>query len=378
MLLSLYNKRNPNMNFLILDIVGEFTASFEGRRNMFLHLKDVWQGEVEIYTPPENLALEGWEVFKEICLDYGVMQIIGVPVRSAEDAMEGINAIVDMLKGDNNRSIDYITPNVVERALELLITDDDVLNEFVKKVYKDQNAQERVRNAVRNHETFRLFVEKVKEVAELFCTVNTNKRTIADVINDFSKSAAEGKAGKCVVLNFTLYKTGSRFISLKAKYVRETLRALYSAGIDLYRNIGDFNLNTLVVLEEAHNYAPKHTDVEELKKLSDEIVEYFMETRKFGIGWMCISTRPSDIRREIFEYSRVKIIDIDLIETEKLFGENFGQEFLDTYKLLSNLSGQNKGVFAISGPITLLSQPNPDFIRIFNNSEEFLKSNFYQ
>jgi hypothetical protein len=44
MLLSLYNRRNPNMNFLILDTVGEFTASFEGRRDMFLHLKDIYLG----------------------------------------------------------------------------------------------------------------------------------------------------------------------------------------------------------------------------------------------------------------------------------------------------------------------------------------------
>jgi len=373
MLLSLYNRRNPNMNFLILDTVGEFTASFEGRRNMFLHLKDVWQGEVEIYTPPQNLALEGWELFKEICLDYGVMQIIGVP--AVDNAMNGIDEIVKMLQGDERRTTDYITPNVVEKSLEPLTTNSGILDEFVKKVYKrDTTAQDRVRNANRNPETFHLFLEKVKEIAELFCTVNTNKKTITDIVNDFSKSAVEGKPGKCVVLNFTFYDVDADIVNLRAKYVRETLKYLYSVGKNLYLTKDDVNLNTLVVLEEAHNYVPKQTEGEELKKLSDEIVEYFMETRKFGIGWMCISTRPSDTRREIFEYSRVKIIDVGLGEAEKLFRENFGQEFLDTYKLLPNLSDQNKGVFAISGPITLLSQHNPDLIRIFNNSEEFLKS----
>jgi energy-coupling factor transporter ATP-binding protein EcfA2 len=382
MLLSLYNKRNPNMNFLILDTVGEFTASFEGRRNMFLHLKDVWQGEVEIYTPPENLALEGWDVFKEICLDYGVMQIIGVPVRSVDNAVEGIKAIVDMLRGDSNRSTDYITPNVVERSLMPLTTNDKDLDDFAKKVYKrDATAQERVKSAIRNHETFHLFVEKIKEVAELFCTINTNKKTITQIVNDFSKSAVEGKPGKCVVLNFTLYRSGGRLMNLRAKYVRETLRALYNAGIDLYRSRGDVNLNTLVVLEEAHNYAPKRTDDEELIKLSDEIVKYFIETRKFGIGWACITTRPSNVRREIFEHARVKFIGMGLTSgpDAELLRENFGSDFLNTYKLLPDpsdpLSPKKEICFAVYGPITLLSRQTPDFISIFNKKEEFLESN---
>jgi len=69
MLLALYNKLNPNMNFLILDTMGEFTASFTGERDLFFHLKDVWQGDVEIYTPPDNIALEGWDLFRD-CLLY--------------------------------------------------------------------------------------------------------------------------------------------------------------------------------------------------------------------------------------------------------------------------------------------------------------------
>ncbi len=381
MLLSLYNRKNPNMNFLILDTVGEFTASFEGRRDMFLHLKDVWQGDVEVYTPPENLALEGWEVFKEICLDYGVMQEIGVPVRSVDNSIDGIKAIINMLRGESGRTTDYITPRVVEEALRPLAEDSRVADDFIKKIYKrDQTAQERVRSALQNHDIFRSFVEKVKEVANLFCTVNTNKRTITDIVNDFSTTSVEERSGKCVVLNFTLYRVGGRLMNLRSKYVRETLRALYAAGINLYRDKGDVNLNTLVVLEEAHNYAPKRTDDEELTKLSDEIVKYFIETRKFGIGWACITTRPSNVRREIFEHARVKFIGMGLTSgpDAELLRENFGTEFLNTYKLLPDpsdpLSPKKEICFAVYGPITLLSRQTPDFISIFSSKEEFLRS----
>jgi len=387
MLLSLYNKLNPNMNFLILDTVGEFTASFEGKRNMFLHLKDIWKGKVEIYTPPDTLALEGWDLFKEICLDYGVMHTIGVPGKSTDNVKWGIDAIVDILigsihKNTKHTSTRYMSPKLVEETFRQLIKDDEKLDKnFIKKVYKTDEARDRLRDIIKDPITFQKFVNKIKEIAELFYTDGGNKKTISDVISDFSTSVVNGHPGRCVVLNFTLHILHDKSNSLRVKYVRETLRALYSEGIDLYNQRGDVNLNTLVVLEEAHNYAPKYTDIDELKNLSNEIVKYFIETRKFGIGWACITTRPSNVRREIFEHARVKIIGMGLTSGSDvdLLKESFGSEFLNLYRLLPDpsdpLSPRKEVSFAISGPITVLSREGTDFITIYNNKEEFLKSN---
>ncbi len=264
MLLALYNKLNPRMNFLILDTVGEFTASFKGERNLFLHLKDVWQGDVEIYTPPKNLAL----------------------------------------------------------------------------------------------------------------------KTIKDVIGSFLNSALEGSSGKCVVLDLTLYKAGGDPVALRTKYVRETLRQLHNAGLELYRRSRNLNFNTLVVLEEAHNYVPNRTDDDETIVFSNEIVKYFIETKDFGIGWMCITTCPSKVRREVFDHSRVKFIGMGLTSgpDAELLKETFGPEFLNTYRLFPDpsdpLSPKKEVCFAISGPITLLSRQSPDFITVFSSKEEFLKANW--
>jgi len=387
MLLALYNKNNPNMNFLILDTVGEFTASFRGGENIFLPLKDVWKGTVEIYTPPKNLALEGWDLFKETCLDYGVMHVIGVPVKSIDNVKWGIDAIVDILIGSIHKSTKhtstrYVSPKLVEETFRELVKDDEKLDKhFIKKVYKTDEARDRLRDIIKDTGTFQKFVNKIKGIAELFYTDDGNKKTISDVINDFSSSVVNGHPGRCVVLNFTLHIAHNSSNNLRAKYVRETLRALYFAGIELYNQKGNINLNTLTVLEEAHNYAPKYTEVEELKKLSDEIVKYYIETRKFGIGWACITTRPSNVRREIFEHSRVKIIGMGLTSgpDADLLRENFGPEFLNMYRLLPDpsdpLSSKKEICFAIHGPITTLSRQKPEFITVFNNKEEFLKSN---
>jgi energy-coupling factor transporter ATP-binding protein EcfA2 len=379
MLLALYNKLNPRMNFLILDTVGEFTASFKGERELFLHLKDVWRGEVEIYTPPENLALEGWELFKELCLDYGIMKILGVPAKSVENAEGGIDYLVEKLKGKANRDTGYITPKIAAEVLQSLRRDE----EFVKSIYKrDEKARERVRLALQNPDKLSRFLKALQEIVELFSVVNTNKKTIQAVIRGFLESAWEGSSGKCVVLDFTLYKAGGNLVGLRSKYVRETLRHLYNAGIDLYRKSGNLNLNTLVVLEEAHNYVPKRTDDDETNVLSNEIVKYFIETRKFGIGWMCITTRPSNVRREVFDHSRVKFIGMGLTSgpDAELLKETFGPEFLNTYRLFPDpsdpLSPKKEVCFAISGPITILSRQSPDFITVFSSKEEFLKANW--
>jgi energy-coupling factor transporter ATP-binding protein EcfA2 len=264
MLLALYNKLNPRMNFLILDTVGEFTASFKGERELFLQLKDVWKGDVEICTPPKNLTL----------------------------------------------------------------------------------------------------------------------KTIKDVIGRFLNSALEGSSGKCVVLDLTLYKAGGDPVALRTEYVRETLRQLYNAGLELYRRSGNLNLNTLVVLEEAHNYVPKRTDDDESTVLSNEIVKYFIETKDFGIGWMCITTWPSNVRREVFDHSRVKFIGMGLTNgpDAELLKEAFGPEFLNIYRLfpdpLDPLSPKKEFCFAISGPITILSRQSPEFITVFSSKEEFIKANW--
>ncbi len=388
MLLALYNKLNPRMNFLILDTVGEFTASFKGERNLFLHLKDVWQGQVEIYTPPENLALEGWELFKELCLDYGVMRVLGVPAASEKNAEDGLDYLIKKFR-NKNFDLGYLTPSVVKRVLEELRDDE----KFVKAIYKSlPAAQDRVREALADPSSFNEFVGKVQMVSSLFCThtemqPNTlvfrqNKKNIRDIVKGFLNSVLTGDVSRCVVLDFTLYKAGGDPVALRTKYVRETLRQLYNAGIGLYRKSGSLNLNTLVVLEEAHSYAPKRTDDDETTVLSDEIVKYFIETRKFGIGWMSITTRPSNVRREIFDHSRVKFIGMGLTSgpDAELLKEALGPEFLNTYRLFPDpsdpLSPKKEVCFAISGPITILSRQSPDFITVFSSKEEFLKANW--
>lgn len=293
MLLALYNKLNPRMNFLILDTVGEFTASFKGERELFLHLKDVWQGQVEIYTPPENLALEGWELFKELCLENEIMKHLDVPATSVKNAKDGIDYIVEKLieriavgrrQGErmqanlfhSNYREEITTAELTSKIVEEVILNLKDDKEFMQSIYKHKESRERLQYALQNPDKLNKFLRAMQDIVKLFAVASTKRKTIREVIGSFLESAWEGISGRCVVLDFTLYKAGGNLVGLRSKYVRETLRHLYSAGIDLYRRSGHLNLNTLVVLEEAHNYVPKRTEDRDTNTLSDEIVKYFV------------------------------------------------------------------------------------------------------
>jgi energy-coupling factor transporter ATP-binding protein EcfA2 len=394
MLLALYNKLNPRMNFLILDTVGEFTASFKGERELFVYLKDVWQGQMEIYTPPEDLALEGWELFTELCLENKIMKHLDV--KSVDNVKGGIDYIVEKLierikqKKKQQFSLfqpteDITTKDITDEIVKEVINDLKNDRNFVERVYKMKEYQEGLRFTLNNPVRFKKFAEAIQGIVGQFTVVKpdgTTKKTIRDVVDGFLKSVLKGSSGKCVVLNLTLYKAGGNLVGMRSKYVREILRHLYEVGVDLYCKNEDLNLNTLVVLEEAHNYVPKWVDDDETTTLANEIVKYFMETRKFGIGWMCITTRPSNVKREVFDQSRVRFIGIGLTSgpDAELLKETFGPEFLNIYRLFPDpsdpLSSRKEVCFATSGPITVLSRQSPDLITVFSSKEEFLKANW--
>jgi hypothetical protein len=338
--------------------------------------------------------LEGWELFKELCLENEVMKHLDV--KSVGNAKDGVDYIVEKLierisqKKDKQANLFHLiddlttkdlTKGIVKEVIENLKSD----RNFVERVYKMKDYQESLRSALSDPVRVKKFAEAIQGVVEHFTLVKpdgTTKKTIRDVVDGFLRSVLKGSSGKCVVLNLTLYKAGGNLAGMRSKYVREILRQLYEVGLDLYRKNEDLNLNTLVVLEEAHNYAPKWTDDDGTTALSNEIVKYFMETRKFGIGWMCITTRPSNVRREVFDHSRVKFIGMGLTSgpDAELLKEAFGPEFLNIYRLFPDpsdpLSPKKEVYFAISGPITVLSRQSPDLITVFSSKEDFLKANW--
>ncbi|GAH95258.1 unnamed protein product, partial [marine sediment metagenome] len=68
------------------------------------------------------------------------------------------------------------------------------------------------------------------------------------------------------------------------------------------------NLNSLVVIDEAHRLAPREkSDDEDIESLKSIFIDAVRTTRKYGLGWMFISQTLSSLHREILNQIRIFI-----------------------------------------------------------------------
>ena len=81
------------------------------------------------------------------------------------------------------------------------------------------------------------------------------------------------------------------------------------------------SLNTLVVLDEAHRFAGKRHENDRnhshLEGLKDRLIDYARTTRKFGLGWMFISTSLSSIDRDILQQLKIVFFRIRIVPRKR-------------------------------------------------------------
>jgi DNA helicase HerA-like ATPase len=71
---------------------------------------------------------------------------------------------------------------------------------------------------------------------------------------------------------------------------------------------GSFNVPTFIIVEEAHNFAPRASS-EERKVLSKSILRKIArEGRKFGVGLCIVSQRPSKLDSDVLSQCNTQII----------------------------------------------------------------------
>ena len=85
---------------------------------------------------------------------------------------------------------------------------------------------------------------------------------------------------------------------IKKRAINEILSSLIEIAQAKYNERG--LLNALVVLDEAHRYAPReHTDDPAVNLLKNTLKDAVRETRKFGLDWMLINQSIAGLDREL-------------------------------------------------------------------------------
>ncbi len=153
------------------------------------------------------------------------------------------------------------------------------------------------------------------------------------------------------------------------------------------RNGDKSNVNTLVLFEEAHRFAPKSiaSDDDDGKKLKAKLVEAVRETRKFGLGWLFIDQTVGGLDKEIIQQVRCFYIGYGLSMGEELqavreiVGGDAGDVAL--YRSFKDPASfgdvsQKKFPWMAYGPISPMAANHPLFFSAFG-ADDFVGANSF-
>lgn len=361
-------QQGKRMNFFVISPVPEFRKAFEGNQvgKFGLNLRDVFQSlgySIEIHDH-KTLAFDRWEVLQELLTQSNIFEILRI--KKSEYKERAVEIFIEELRKKTTlEKFGSLNIEAINHIENILLSEN-----FARAIYKqEKSVQELMEDTRKNFNAFR---EKLKSIAKLFN--RQTRKAIGELVKDIANDMEGGK----VIVVETSYGGN---ITIQRMVVREIVESLKQEGMRLYERDSALNMNTLVVFDEAHNYAPKRADDEYLQSLRDSIIKAYAETRKFGVGWMTISTRLSLLDKHIYQHARVKIIGYGFTSGEDadILREEFGRENLERYWTFADPSdplSQNKEYsFLISGPITVISRKEPELLTVFSSAEEFLSAN---
>lgn len=375
--------RHAQMSLLVIDPQGEFAKdmSADGAPGEFrLPLGDLAKesGKRSFVFSVRDLVLDRWELFEQILFESRFFAMLTFP--KGENRSTACALLADKLQKASISLKDLYRRESFDRAWKLLG------DEKVQKIfYRSTESRERFASTLADANPDEFFKEYWGPVTELF-REDRNKARTADkalawlldpqantkpiLVIDLSKEKAEG-----LLWN-------ERIQSLVIKRLLDGL----TQAAEYYFKQGK-NLNTLVVIDEAHRLAPRELprDDEAARGVRTKLVDAARTTRKYGLGWLFISQTLSSLDSEILQQLRIFFFG---------FGLALGQEFqalrqlvgssstaLDLYQLFRDPHSafdtrSRQYSFMTIGPVSPLSfSGTPLFLNVFNTPEEFLAAN---
>lgn len=374
---------NKPMTIFILDPQGEFTKLKKDELLISLFEKK-FQKKIQ-FMGVQDLVLSGEDLFKRILIASPFLGRLGIVYYANRTrAAEEILAILNGKKGSLTSLKTKVEPWHYHKwenfdAVWQTLQQDDVL----KKIYSLREYQERVKNSLITSDE-KEFYSLWNSICKLFSYEGGRKKV---KINDLTSKLKETETGEVVVVDLSegdipedLYWNED----IRKTVINEFLKSLVKVSEEMYRE--DKLLNSLLVIDEAHRFAPRDVDKENevAVELKSTIIDGIRTTRKYGLGWMFISQTLSGIDREIINQIRAYVFGYGLaygIERQSL-KEIIGgsEEAFNLYQLFRDPQsgfGIPEYSFMSFGPISPLSfSGSPLFFTSLNFPSEFLEVNF--
>lgn len=387
MILTAYSKFRQ-MGLLVLDPVGEFSKSFtndnssntdrefqnsDSNFNMKKIMNFLNKQVVSINV--RNLVLDRWSLFEEILLESQIFHQLTIKGPNKGFA---VDALIPKLRNKTT-----LTKLIKRESFDLF------MNELRKEeiqllIFSTPEPRKRLNNLVSSMDEGNLdnlYSQYWVPICSLF-EDRTDAITIDDLLEKFSS-----KLKPLIVVDLseqTAHNMQLRYWNetIQSLILKRLLKGLVSLGEKTWQK--NTSLNTLVVLDEAHRYARKDEFSDSnLEQLRLTLLDAVRTTRKYGLGWLFISTSLSSIHRDILQQLRIMFFGFglslgnDLVTLRELVSD---EKAIDLYRTFTDpassfSSKSRKYSFMTQGPVSPLSFSGAPFFFNAFKPNSFIQEN---
>ena len=387
MILTAYSKFRQ-MGLLVLDPVGEFSKAFtndnnsntdreyqnsDSRFNMKKIMNFLNKQVVSINV--RNLVLDRWSLFEEILLESQIFHQLTIKGPNKGFA---IDALIPKLRNKTT-----LTKLIKRESFDLFI------NELRKEeiqllIFSTPEPRKRLNNLVSSMDE-RNLDNLYSQYWVPICSLFENRLdaiTIDDLLEKFT-----WKLKPLIVVDLseqTAHNMELRYWNetIQSLILKRLLKGLVTLGEKTWHK--NTSLNTLVVLDEAHRYARKDEFSDaNFEQLRLTLLDAVRTTRKYGLGWLFISTSLSSIHRDILQQLRIMFFGFglslgnDLVTLRELVSD---EKAIDLYRTFTDPassfnSKSRKYSFMTQGPVSPLSFSGAPFFFNAFSPNSFITEN---
>jgi len=400
--------RHKDMAIFVIDPQGEFAKDTRKEREKWLNLRPILKDlekEVKVYSI-QNLVLDDWELFKEILASSKFFDAI---IGSPEKRLLASDVIIELLKRWNrkgkikkqvktstlnsfntttsnqqdssDKDIKPYLNNLYRKEVFDIVWNDILGNDkrFWDKIYPSPSYRKQFKENYEDANEDEYYREW-KRVTNLFTQENREK---AFLIKNEIENIFTATKKPVIIIDLSEKSIPKNIIwndTIKTLLIKRLLKALTEIAEDHYKE--DKSLNTLVIIDEAHEHAPREKPEDETKKeLRNTLIHAIRTTRKYGLGWMFISQTLSSLHKEIVSQLRISLFGFGLgigTEYDELRKIASGTDALKLYQTFrdphSSFDIESRQYpFMTVGPVSPLSfSGTPLFFTTFNPSTDLL------
>ena len=374
--------KHPTMSLLVLDPQGEFSKI--GDDGSVRDFVGSLGKSVDTYDLSQLILLPDWDLFKEILIVSQFLKRLGI--RADDNQRDAADQIVKMLRRPKVQALDDTVGEIrLGRTHERVAFDRVWRNlrdpKYLDHIYTPNTAAYRRVQDTMEDANVEEFYAAWQSVARLFGREGGDAHEIGKLLD-----AIGNRDGSVTVVNLseTDAPTGMFWNEGVQKVViNQILSKLVAIAQTKFVEGG--NLNTMVVLDEAHRLAPRNVAYgdEDSARLRSTLLDAIRTTRKFGLGWMFISQTLASLDKELLQQLRMYFFGYglawgaELVSLKEQIGGN--NSVLELYRQFhdpaSSLESKKYSFMSVGPSSPLAFSDMPLFFNSLQFPEEFLSKN---